>query len=64
MFCISAESCRSFSLADIFILAAMNVESTRLTAEGRVRPNVAATQSWHLSANQPLRTKVSKALPV
>ena len=37
MFRITAESCRRFSLAEILILAAMNVETTRLASEGRVR---------------------------
>jgi hypothetical protein len=61
MFCITAET---FTLAEGLILAAMNVESTWLTAEGRLGPNVTARQSCYLSANQSLRTKVSKALPV
>jgi hypothetical protein len=61
MFCNTAESCRSFSLAEILILAAMNVESTWLTAEDRVRREAAATRG-KLSATQVLRTKVRKAL--
>jgi len=63
MFCITAETCRAFSLAEILIMAAMNVESTRLTAEGRVRREAAATRG-KLSATQLLRTKVRKALQV
>ena len=61
MFCITAESCRRFSLAEIIILAAMNVESTWLAAEARVRRE-AATAGGKLSATQVLRTKVRKAL--
>jgi hypothetical protein len=63
MFCITAESCRRFSLAEILILAAMNLESTRLAAEGQVQSKT-APQSGKLSATQLLRTKVGKALQV
>ena len=45
MFCITAETCRAFTLAEVLILASMNVESTRLTAEGRVRREAAATKN-------------------
>lgn len=31
MFRITAETCRAFTLAEVLILAAMNLESTRLT---------------------------------
>ena len=62
MFSITAESCRRFSLAEILILAAMNVETTRLVSGGRVRS--AATQREYLSASHFLRTKVRKALQV
>jgi hypothetical protein len=62
MFCITAESCRRFSFAEILILAAMNVESTRLAAEGQVLKS--APQSGKVSATQLLRTKVGKALQV
>ena len=44
MFCITAESCRSFSLAEILIMAAINVETTRLASGGRARSVTAATQ--------------------
>ena len=34
MFYINAETCRVFTLAEILILAAMNVESARLESKG------------------------------
>jgi len=37
MICITAESCHSFSLGEILIMAAMNVETARLASGGRVR---------------------------
>ena len=64
MFCITAESCRRFSLAENLIMAAMNVETTRLASGGRVRSVTAATQRGYLSASHFLRTKVRKALQV
>jgi hypothetical protein len=43
MFRITAETCRAFTLAEILILAAMNVESysqqTLLAARGKVDPH-------------------------
>jgi hypothetical protein len=60
---ITAETCRAFTLQEILILAAMNVESTRLAADGQARPKTAA-QSGHFSATQVLRTKVRKAVQV
>ena len=62
MFCITAESCRRFSLVEI--LAAMNAETTRLASGGRVRSVTAATQRGYLSVSHFLRTKVRKALQV
>jgi len=61
MFRITAETFRASKLAEVLLLAAMNVESTRVTAEGRVRREAAATRG-KLSASQLLRTKVRKAL--
>jgi hypothetical protein len=55
MFSITAESCRRFSLAEILIMAAMNVETTRLPSGGGVRSVTAATRHF-------LRTEVRKAL--
>jgi hypothetical protein len=46
MFRITSETCRAFTLQEILILAAMNVESTRLAADGQGRPKTAA-QSGH-----------------
>ena len=37
MFQITAETCRAFTFAEVLIMAAMNVESVRLSSEGRVR---------------------------
>ena len=62
MFCITAESCRRFSLVEI--LAAMNAETTRLASGDRVRSVTAATQRRYLSAGDFLCTKVRKALQV
>ena len=64
MFCITAESCRRFSLAEVLIMAATNVETTRLASGGRVRFVTAAKQRGYLSASHFLRTKVRKALQV
>jgi hypothetical protein len=62
MFSISAESCRRFSLAEILIMAAMNLETTRVASGGRVRLVTAATQRGCLSASHFLRTRVRNAL--
>ena len=63
MFCITAESCRRFSLAEVLFMAATNVE-TGLASGGRVRFVTAAKQRGYLSASHFLRTKVRKALQV
>ena len=60
MFRITSETCRAFTLAEVLILAAMNMESTRLTAESQVRSK--AAQRGYLSATQVLRTEVRNAL--
>ena len=62
MFRITSETCHAFTLAEVLILAAMNVESTRLAAEGQVRPKTA--QRGYLSATQVLRTRLRKAQQV
>jgi hypothetical protein len=59
MFQITAETCRAFSFAEVLIIAAMNVESVRLSAEDRVRANGAAAQSKY--ARHVVRTGVPKA---
>jgi hypothetical protein len=64
MFSITAESCRRFSFAEILIMAAMNVETTRLASGGSLRSVTAATQRGYLSATQVLRTRVRKAVQV
>ncbi len=63
MFRITFETCHAFTLAEVLILAAMNVESTRLAAESQVHPKTGA-QRGYLSATQILRTKVRKAVQV
>ena len=37
MFGITSETIRQFSLAEILLLIAMNIEATRLASESRVR---------------------------
>jgi hypothetical protein len=44
MFRITAETCRSFTLAEILIMAAMNNVESSLDSEGRVRQNTAAAE--------------------
>jgi hypothetical protein len=63
MFRITSETCRAFTLAEVLILAAINVESTRLAAEGQVRSKTAAHRGY-VSATQVLRTEVRKAVQV
>ena len=48
MFRITAETCNAFTLAEVLIMAATNIESNRLSCEGRVRTNEAAAQSKHV----------------
>jgi hypothetical protein len=62
MFRMTAETRRAFTFEEILILAAMNVETTRLASGGRVRSVTAAKQRGYLSASHFLRTKVRKAL--
>jgi hypothetical protein len=45
MFQISAATCRAFTFGEVLIMAAMNVESVRLSSEDRVRTNGAVAQS-------------------
>jgi hypothetical protein len=44
MFNITAQACRSFTLAEILIMATMNVETIRATSAARALPQTAATQ--------------------
>jgi len=62
MFRITSATCCAFTLAEVLILAAMNMESTRLAAECMVRSQTA--QRGYLSATQALRTEVRKAVQV
>ena len=55
MFQITAETCRAFTFAEVLIMAAMNVESVRLS---RLRANGAAAQSKY--ARHVVRTHVPK----
>ena len=64
MFRISAETCRRFTLAEILMMAAMNVEPTCLACGGRVRSVNAATQRGCLSDSHIVRIGVHKALQV
>jgi len=64
MFSITAESCRRFSLAEILIMAAMNLETTRVASGGCVRLVTAATQRGCLSASHFVRIRVREALHV
>ena len=59
MFQITAETCRAFTFAEVLIIAAMNVESVRVSCEGRVRANGAAAQSKY--ARHVVRTGIPKA---
>jgi hypothetical protein len=63
MFQITTETCRAFTFAEVLILAAMNMESTRLAADGQGRPETTA-QRGYLSATQVLRTAGCKAMQV
>ena len=63
MFRITSETCRAFTFAEVLILAAMNMESTRLTAEGQVCPKTVAQRGYR-SATHVLRTKLRKAVQV
>jgi hypothetical protein len=59
MFQITAETCRAFTFAEVLIIAAMNVESARVSSEDGVRANGAAAQSKY--ARHVVRTDVPKA---
>ena len=59
MFQITAETCRAFTFAEVLIMAAMNVESVRLSSEGRVRADSPAAQGKY--ARHVVRTGVPKA---
>ena len=58
MFQITAETCRAFTFAEVLIIAAMNVESARVSSQDRVRANGAAAQSKY--TRHVVRTDVPK----
>jgi hypothetical protein len=45
MFSITGKTCRAFTLAEILIMAAMNVETIRLASANRVRLHRASAQN-------------------
>lgn len=49
MFRITAETCRSFTLAEILIMAAINKVESSLDSEARVRPKTGATENQNTS---------------
>jgi hypothetical protein len=57
MFQITAETCRA-TFAEVLIMAAMNVESVRVSSEDHVRANGAVAQSKY--ARHVVRTDVPK----
>jgi hypothetical protein len=56
MFSITDETCRRFTLAEILILAAMNVRTAGIRLEGHVGSESVAAQS--VSASHFVRTTV------
>ena len=59
MFQITATTCRTFTFGEVLIMAAMNIESVRLSSEDRVRADGAAAQSKYV--RHVVRTAVPKA---
>jgi len=59
MFQITAATCCAFTFGEVLIMAAMNVESVRVSSEDRVRANGVAAQSKY--ARHVVRTGVPKA---
>jgi hypothetical protein len=47
MFQITTETCRAFTFAEVLIMAAINLESDRLSSQGCIRAAGAAAQSKH-----------------
>jgi hypothetical protein len=52
MFRINTKTCQEFTLAEIFIMAAMNVETFRVTSGARVRPNAEKIREGFACATQ------------
>jgi len=61
MFRITAETCHRFTLAEILILAAMNVEAIRVASAGSVRSKTAAAQSESFSPTRRQEPNYLKA---
>lgn len=59
MFQITAATCCAFTFSEVLIMAAINIESVRLSSEVRVRTNGAASESKY--ARHVVRTGVPKA---
>ena len=59
MFQITVATCRTFTFGEVLIMAAVNLESVRLSSEGRVHANDAAAQSKH--TRHVVRAGVPKA---
>jgi len=64
MFRITARTCRTFTLQEILILAAMNMETIREASAGGTRRKTAGTKRGCLSASHFVRIRVRKALQV
>jgi hypothetical protein len=59
MFRITARICRTFTLAEILIIAAMNVEAICMGSEGSVPPKTTATENGQFSTNHFLLVKAN-----
>ena len=64
MFRITTRTCRTFTVEEILILAAMNVETIRLASGGCIRRKTAGTKRGCLSASHFVRIRVRKAMQV
>jgi ABC-type uncharacterized transport system ATPase component len=64
MFRITARTCRTFTVEEILILAAMNVETIGLASGRCIRRKTAGTQRGCLSASHFVRIRVREALHV
>ena len=64
MFRITAETHHAFTFAEVLLLAAMNMESTRLAAESQSRSKTARNESDISRLLKFFYTEISKALQV
>lgn len=62
MFRITAQTCRSFTLAEILILAAMNVETVHLASAGRVSPAMSGNAETRSLSQSLSRVTLGKAV--